>query len=258
VVIFVHGGYWRRGDRSYFEPLLGLYGNVGVALARQGVIAAVVSYRLFPEVHTVADMLDDVAAATRHVRDHIADFGGDPAQIYWMGHSAGAHLVSLLASAPDARTARGLHRADIRGVIAVSGVYDVVTSAHHARPRRLRETLWRPLFGDAAQQRAASPLHHLATGDPPPMLFLVAERDYPACLRDFEAVRRLWTARWSRSGQADSRARFVRLPEQTHEEIVLAIGAPEDQVTPEVLRFLRRARTPGTPTRPARQPLPPD
>ena len=32
VVIFVHGGFWRSGDRSYFENIVGLYGNVGVAL----------------------------------------------------------------------------------------------------------------------------------------------------------------------------------------------------------------------------------
>lgn len=68
VVVFVHGGYWSSLDRRWMQPLTGAHGNVGVAFARQGVVAAIISYRQYPLVGRGDDSLDDVAAAIRFVR----------------------------------------------------------------------------------------------------------------------------------------------------------------------------------------------
>lgn len=43
VVLFVHGGFWRGQDRRYLQAFSGIYGNVGVALAKRGIGAAVMS-----------------------------------------------------------------------------------------------------------------------------------------------------------------------------------------------------------------------
>jgi acetyl esterase/lipase len=45
VVVFVHGGWWHSQGKSYYEPVVGLYPNVGMALAEQGVASAVMGYR---------------------------------------------------------------------------------------------------------------------------------------------------------------------------------------------------------------------
>ncbi|HYP86640.1 MAG TPA: hypothetical protein VEQ59_00765, partial [Polyangiaceae bacterium] len=45
IVVFVHGGYWSALDRRWLQPLLGAFGNVGVAFARQGIAAAIIGYR---------------------------------------------------------------------------------------------------------------------------------------------------------------------------------------------------------------------
>src|SRR5437870_5778053 len=42
VVFFVHGGAWRNGDKNFF----GVYGNLGMFLARQGIGAVITNYRL--------------------------------------------------------------------------------------------------------------------------------------------------------------------------------------------------------------------
>src|SRR5437764_8494967 len=65
VVVFVHGGYWRPMDRRWMQPLTGAYGNVGVALARHGIVAAIVGYRQYPQVRSGDDSLDDIAGAIR-------------------------------------------------------------------------------------------------------------------------------------------------------------------------------------------------
>src|SRR5215207_8052796 len=57
VAIFVHGGFWKAQDRRLLQPVTGLYGNVGVALANRGIATAVVSYRQDPEATSTADAL---------------------------------------------------------------------------------------------------------------------------------------------------------------------------------------------------------
>ena len=234
VVIFVHGGYWRSGDRSYFERVLGLYANVGVALAEQGMVVAIPSYRLFPEVKNVEFMLDDIGATMLYVQENARRYGGDPKRIFLMGHSAGAHLVALLSASPENLRDRNLSTRDVRGFISISGVYDIESCAANANPPRMKEELWDPLFGNAASKRKASPIHDLKTKEHPPALFLVGENDYPNCLRDFASVQHVLQKR------QDREAEFVRLPGLDHEQIILSVGGPADLVTPRVIRFIAR------------------
>src|SRR5437762_2647314 len=72
VVVFVHGGFYKPLHRRTLQPLTGLHGCVGVALARQGIATAVIDYRQYPEATSVKDALDDISRAVRYVEDHIA------------------------------------------------------------------------------------------------------------------------------------------------------------------------------------------
>jgi acetyl esterase/lipase len=125
VVFLVHGGAWMIGDKDFF----GLYRNVGKALARHGVVTVMVNYRLSPAVRHPAHV-EHLARAFAWTRRHIKEYGGNPDRIVLVGHSAGGHLVALLATDDRYLKARGLHlddadRAAIRGVVGVSGVYHV-------------------------------------------------------------------------------------------------------------------------------------
>jgi acetyl esterase/lipase len=131
IVIFVHGGSWREGDRSFYEPIVGLYGNVGTALGERGVVTVVPSYRLWPAVH-IAEQLDDIAAVVRWTQQHAASFGGDPRRIILAGHSAGGHLATTLAVQPGVAAVHGLSPDAIKGLVAISGIYDVVTTVASA------------------------------------------------------------------------------------------------------------------------------
>jgi arylformamidase len=96
VVLMIHGGGWSIGDKANRD--------VSIDKARyftsQGYVYVSINYRLSPDVQHPAH-IEDVASAVSWVLENIATYGGDPARLTLMGHSAGAHL--LLVSAPDWR-----------------------------------------------------------------------------------------------------------------------------------------------------------
>ncbi len=93
-ILLVHGGGWREGRR---EEQRGIASRFVAA----GYIAIPVGYRLGGEAPFPA-CIDDVIAAARWVRAHAKDYGIDPGRIGALGHSAGAHLVLMLALAEPA------------------------------------------------------------------------------------------------------------------------------------------------------------
>src|SRR5262249_49568463 len=91
VVLFVHGGTRMAGDKNFF----GMYRGVGRALASGGAVAVLANYRLSPRVRH-PEHVKDVACAFAWTYRNVHRYGGDPSRIFLAGHSAGAHLVSLL------------------------------------------------------------------------------------------------------------------------------------------------------------------
>jgi acetyl esterase len=91
VIVFIHGGGFTRGDVS--TPGFFQYDNIGKFFARNGYIFVNVEYRLAPQFMWPAGG-QDFASAIDWTRKHIAAYGGNPKQIFVMGHSAGgAHAA---------------------------------------------------------------------------------------------------------------------------------------------------------------------
>lgn len=89
VLVFFYGGGWDSGDRKD-------YGWAAQALAARGFVVFVPDYRLVPEVHFPA-FIQDAAEATARASELAATYGGDPARLGVIGHSAGAHLAMMIA-----------------------------------------------------------------------------------------------------------------------------------------------------------------
>jgi acetyl esterase/lipase len=101
-----------------------LYGPLGNRFAKAGIGVVVPSYRLMPKDPHPAQ-IEDAAAAFAWVYRNIAELGGDVSRIYIVGHSAGGHLVSLLALDPEWLKKYDISPGAIHGVASLSGVYDV-------------------------------------------------------------------------------------------------------------------------------------
>ncbi|MFQ5783352.1 MAG: alpha/beta hydrolase [Alphaproteobacteria bacterium] len=113
--VFLHGGYWRSLDKSDFsfvaEPLVGA-----------GATTVLLNYDLCPAV-TLDAIVCQINDGIAWVHRHAAELGGDGERLFVSGHSAGAHLA-LMALAHD-WAAEGLPADTVKGVVGVSGVYDL-------------------------------------------------------------------------------------------------------------------------------------
>lgn len=89
IILLVHGGGWRSGDRSLMYPLADY-------LATQGYVALAVEYRLSPEALYPA-AVQDLRLAVQWAREHGKAFAGDPERLVFLGCSAGAQLAGLVA-----------------------------------------------------------------------------------------------------------------------------------------------------------------
>lgn len=216
VVVFFHGGKWIRQDKEFWEFATGVYGNVGVALAREGFVVANANYRLYPD-GSFDDMLDDVDAAVSFVE---ARYPYAPVVV--MGHSSGAHLASAVML---------LHRHHVDAFVGVSGIYDIENVATFADEDD--RAVLDDLFGDKAGQRAASTARLFRTSDIP-ALFVVGREDFPVVRVEwFRMEDRLQ----ARTDDNVSDGEFVEV-NGTHEDTAIDVGGPDDDITPAVVEFL--------------------
>ncbi|MCW5770258.1 MAG: alpha/beta hydrolase [Rhodospirillaceae bacterium] len=117
VLLFVHGGGFTGGDKAI--PGRPFYANVGNWAVRNGMVGVNMTYRLAPE-HPWPAGPEDVASAVAWVRANIAAMGGDPAQLFLMGHSAGAVHAAAYAAQPKFH---GTDGHGLAGLILVAGLY---------------------------------------------------------------------------------------------------------------------------------------
>lgn len=164
VVLYVHGGGWIRGDkdRALFKPTL---------LVPRGYLFASMNYRFHPQAG-LREMAQDVAAAAAWLRQHAAKYGGDGSRIVLMGHSAGAHLVSVVGSNEVYMEQAGCSLSDLSGVVAIdTAMLNVPSRMETAGQSQFR------VFGRASEEWIrVSPWHHVESGKGiPPFLLLIAD-----------------------------------------------------------------------------------
>jgi acetyl esterase/lipase len=166
----VHGGGWRRGDKAG----RGVVGHKATHWLPRGYILVSMNYRMLPEAGP-ATQAEDVAAALVYVQQNARSWGGDGRRIVVMGHSAGAHLVALLAADSDLRTVMGVEPWPA-SVLLDSAAYDVVSIMEQPHPR-----LYDVAFGpDPVLWAKASPSHRMVEA-PSPMLLVCSEKRDVSC-----------------------------------------------------------------------------
>jgi acetyl esterase/lipase len=230
VLVWVHGGGWRTGDKAgkSIETKVDFAGELGAVLVA-------VNYRLVTPDGEVRwpVMGQDVAAAVAWVIEHASELGVDPDRVALMGHSAGAHLVSIVATDPELLAAAGASREDVRCVVSLD------SAAYEITPAEVRTTpLFAAAFGDdPATLAAASPI--------------VQAREHPTGLPDVLVVTRGPPARVAEADEyaaairaGGAAAQLVDAGGYTHEQVNTQLGVPsESVVTPPTRDFLRSCWT---------------
>lgn len=223
VVLFVHGGGWRHGDKANVR-------EQPAGFVSRGYLFASTNYRLDPPV-TPRDQGADVAAAVGWLHENIADHGGDGDGIFLVGHSAGAHLAALVGTDDRLLARHRLTPAALAGIVLLDGAgYDVPRQMAATRLPMLHRT-YREAFGDdPGLQREASPITHVTQGKryPPFLIFHVGRR--PDSREQAEALA-------ERLREVGGEATTVHEPDKNHMTINRELGTAGDGPTARIHEF---------------------
>lgn len=171
VIFMVHGGAWRTGDKAMSRVVQ----NKLQRWVSRGFVFVSVNYRLLPKADPLTQA-NDVAQAMVAAQAKAASWGADPARFILMGHSAGAHLIDLLAADPDKALKLGAQRW-LGAVSLDTAAMDIVRTMqakHYA--------FYDKAFGqDPAYWQAASPMHQLKSGAAPFLLVCSSTRPDAPC-----------------------------------------------------------------------------
>ena len=216
VVVFFYGGGWGSGER-------GDYRFVGQFLAARGFTVVIPDYRVGREGVFPA-FLEDGAKALRWTQDHIAERGGDPQNIFLMGHSAGAYNAMMLALDRRYGAAAGFDATRIRGVVGLAGPYDF---------KLVNGNLQR-VFGAAPDLRETQPVNFVGPGAPP-VLLITGDADDTVNPRNSRSL-----AQHLEAAQVPVTLRI--LPEGGHVGVLLRLSPwyPSSTVRDAVIRFLEQ------------------
>ncbi|HLQ37954.1 MAG TPA: alpha/beta hydrolase [Planctomycetota bacterium] len=215
LVMFIHGGAWMGGNKDQ-------HAGIGAAVAKQGFACAVINYSLAPIAKYPA-YPEDCAAAFAWLYEHAASEGFDPDRMFLMGHSAGGHLAALLALDDHWLGDLKVPHTAIKGVIGLSGVYDV----------RAPNTLLDSAFGREPRTRAqASPILHASKAAPPFLLFW-ADHDMAGLPLSAMALR-------DRLQQLSVPVSGTELPHESHVSYLFHFGHDGCVISGPVFDFLRQ------------------
>lgn len=160
IIVMVHGGGWTAGDKA----LRGVADQKAAHWLPRGFIVVSVNYRLVPAV-TPLQQADDVGAALKAIAKHAPEWGGDLSRIVLMGHSAGGHLVALMAANPNPYIARGVPAWRATIALDAAGI-DIPLTMQSPHP-----DFYDSAFGtDKNFWHAASPQHQLSANATPILL----------------------------------------------------------------------------------------
>ena len=159
VIVFFYGGEWKFGAKEQYR-------FVAEPLANRGITVVVADYRLYPPT-PFPGFIEDSAQAVGWVHAHAAEIGGNPANIFVMGHSAGAYNAVFLALDPEYLAQAGMQPQDLAGAIGISGPYNFL-------PITWPEL--KPIFEVVPDLNATQPITY-ADGKNPPLLLLAGAAD---------------------------------------------------------------------------------
>ncbi|MEM7465876.1 MAG: alpha/beta hydrolase [Pseudomonadota bacterium] len=116
IVVFIHGGYWRRLSSKEFSL-------VARGTVARGITMVVTNYALCPRV-TIPEITRQSRAALAWLYQSELKFNGSRERIFVSGHSAGGHQVARLLET-DWAGDYGLPQNFIRGGFSISGLFDL-------------------------------------------------------------------------------------------------------------------------------------
>jgi arylformamidase len=204
-LVFIHGGYWQMRSKEVFTP-------VAAGPMAHGINVALIGYTLAPDA-----ALDEIVAEIHKGLDFLAGqlpaLGGDASRIVVSGWSAGGHLTAMALAHPQ-----------VKGGVAISGIYDLEPIRHSYLNVKLRL--------DEAMSRRNSPMMQ-AAGAPKPLSLVVGSAELPLLRKqtaDFAGHR-------AKYGLPVS---YEEIPGANHFTIMNEMMSPKGRITTLIRQLVER------------------
>ncbi|MFQ5661107.1 MAG: alpha/beta hydrolase [Gammaproteobacteria bacterium] len=217
VMVFVHGGYWRRGTSKEFD-------FVARGLNAHDISVVVTNYALCPNV-SITEITRQSRAVIAWLYQEISAFNGNPDRIFVSGHSAGGQQVGMLLST-DWLSEYGLACDIIKGGIAISGIYDLQPLPYSYLQPTLMLT-----HKEIMQQ---SPCFNIPDASPP-LLVSLGERE----TEEFHRQAAAYVA--SRQSKGLDTELFIQ-PGEDHFTIIDGLGDAHSAFCRRVVEFISNGR----------------
>ena len=206
VVVFVYGGSWNSGRKQD-------YSFAGHALNSDEFIAVIPDYRLVPEV-VYPDFLHDIADALNWTHSNIEKYGGQPNNLFLLGHSAGAYNAMMVGLASNEFTS-SRNRIPVQGVVGMAGPYNFI-------PLATRVT--KAAFGHLSDLTETQPAEYL-NADSPALLLITGGSDQFVLPKHSQYLHQ-----YAQNKGVDSQ--LVNYPEVGHIKLLLSLSKPFRGQTP--------------------------
>ncbi len=157
-LVYFHGGYWQRGDKS-------IYSFIATPFVTAGINVVVVGYDLCPDV-TITRISEEAREAMAHIWTYSEALGINRDRITVMGHSAGGHITQMMMATDWPAFGDGLPADLIKAGMPVSPL-------SYLEPVRLTEALNAGIRMDAAEAEAESPMTNHPPATDAPQLVVV-------------------------------------------------------------------------------------
>lgn len=205
LVVFIHGGYWMRLDKSYWSHL-------AEGARKLGWSVVMPSYVLTPEAR-IRDITRQIGAAISRACEVI----NGPVRL--AGHSAGGHLVSRMVCMDSPLSDQA--RARIRHVLSISGLHDLRPLLH----TQMNQTLG---LSEKEAELESPCLRTPVKGTS--LSAWVGSQERPEFIRQMELIVESWARK-----EAETHA--VIDPDHHHFSVIEALADPDSAIIKELLEL---------------------
>ncbi len=201
ILIFVHGGSWQKGSQADYE-------FTGRAFAAKGYLTLVMSYRALPD-HAYPDFVTDVALATKWATLNGERLGGDPTNVFLVGHSAGGYNLALAVLDERFMKGAGVDEGTIKGVATLAAPFDFLP---------LDSPITIETFGHLADLDQTQPIN-FARANAPPFLLLHGTADTTVYPKNSRSLLKHLT-------EKGGKAKLIEYKDVSHVGVLLDIAKP--------------------------------
>lgn len=122
LLLYIHGGYWQRGDKN-------IYSFISEGLVQNGISVALINYDLTPAVR-IGQIPGQIRKAIAFLWHNAKVTGFHRDKLYVMGHSAGGHLTAMMMATNWPHFDNRLPLDLVKGGIPISGIFELEPIIH--------------------------------------------------------------------------------------------------------------------------------